>query len=226
MIVETYRKHRLGFASPLGDESRDQFIDHLRKPASASTDPLRGRAQVDFLHLPEWGNLVVKHYMRGGLMRHFSQRHHFRGRASRGELEFRTLQSLHAAGLPVPQPLGWAESGRLLVQTWLFLTEIPRANTLAQIAQDDTAQAVSLLPEVGRLIDLLVDQEIHHVDLHPGNILVDEQQKLYLIDFDKAAHVANEGSELRDRHYRRWNRAIAKHQLPSNLNLSQSPATT
>lgn len=217
MTVETHREYRLGFARPLSPDARHELVGHLEKPASASEDPLLGRAQADFLNLPSWGNIVVKHYMRGGLMRHLSRRLHLRRGSCRGELEFRMLKSLRADGFPVPEPLGWAERGHLLVQTWLFLAEIPRAKTLAQLDQSDPAQALELLPKVSELINRLIEQKIHHVDLHPGNVLVDEKNNVHLIDFDKAARVTYSPDELRERHYRRWNRAIAKHQLSPKL---------
>ncbi|MDB4385207.1 AarF/UbiB family protein [Opitutaceae bacterium] len=223
MIVETHRNTRLGFSRSLSPAERDQLIDHLGKSASAPADPLQGRAQVDFMNLPSWGAIVVKSYMRGGLIRHISHRHHLRSSQSRGEAEFRMLQSLRENNLPVPEPLGWAEQGRLWVQTWLFLAEIPNARTLAEISRSDHKRAAMLLAGVSKLIDRLCDLEIHHVDLHPGNVLVDNHDKVFLIDFDKAAPTTESTKALRDRCYRRWNRAIAKHSLSSGLNLPLLP---
>lgn len=219
MIVETYRNTRLGFARSLTSEERDQLIGHLAKPTSAAADPLQGRAQVDFLNLTSWGPIVVKPYMRGGLIRHISRRHHFRGSQSRAEAEFRMLQSLRENDFPVPEPLGWAEQGRLWVQTWLFMAEISDAQTLAAISRSDTKRAIALLAATGDLVDRLCDLKIHHVDLHPGNVLVDKDDNVFLIDFDKAATTITSVNALRDRHHQRWNRAIAKHSLSSELKL-------
>jgi tRNA A-37 threonylcarbamoyl transferase component Bud32 len=220
MIVETHRNYRLGFAQCLTTEDRDQLIDHLQQPASVAANPLQGRAQVDFMTLPSWGAIVVKPYMRGGLMRHVSRRHHLRSNRSRGESEFRILQSLRQEGLPVPEPIGWAEHGQLWVKTWLFIAEIPRSQTLSAIARTDAEQAATHLASVRQWIDRLVDLKIHHVDLHPGNVLVDDQNKVFLIDFDKASPSSDSSQVLRDRHHRRWNRALAKHGLPACLTLS------
>lgn len=225
MIVESHQKYRLGFAQPLPAEDREQLLKHLGQPASSSEDPLQGRAQADFISLPNWGNIVVKHYMRGGLMRHLSRRSHLRRATCRGELEFRMLESLGKSGLPVPKPLGWADRGLLFVETWLFLAEIPHSSTLAQIDQTHPDQARELIPQVSDLVDRLVELNIHHIDLHPGNVLIDAQKNAHLIDFDKAARVSCTPDELRDRHYRRWNRAIAKHQLSSELQLPSSSAS-
>lgn len=224
MIVESHKKYRLGFAQPLPLDARAQLIGHLGQPASASDDPLLGRAQADFITLPSWGKIVVKHYMRGGLMRYISRRRHLRRRTCRGEQEFRMLQSLREAGVPVPDPLGWAERGLLFVETWLFLAEIPNSRTLAQLDQTSPAQARELMPKVSELIDSLTEGHLHHVDLHPGNVLIDDQNKVYLIDFDKAARATCSPAELSDRYHRRWNRAIAKHQLSPELRIP-APAT-
>jgi 3-deoxy-D-manno-octulosonic acid kinase len=219
MIVETHRHTRLGFARNLTPAERDRLIDHLRKPASAPADPLQGRAQVDFMNLPSWGKIVVKHYLRGGLIRRVSHRHHLRGSQSRGEAEFRMLQTLREHNFPVPEPLGWAEQGRLWVQTWLFIAEIPQARTLAEISCSEREGAATFLAEVSNLIDRLCDLKIHHVDLHPGNVVVNGNDHVFLIDFDKAAPTTESTNALRDRYHRRWNRAIAKHALSSGLKL-------
>ena len=219
MIVETHRNYRLGFAHSLAAEDRDHLIDHLGKPVTAATDPLQGRAQVDFMSLPAWGAFVVKRYMRGGLMRHIIRRYHLRSGQSRGESEFRMLQKLRENDFPVPQPFGWAEHGRLWVQTWLFLAEIPGAQTLAEISREDPARAETLLGSVSKLINRLGELNIHHVDLHPGNVLIDALDQVTLIDFDKATSNLLIKNDLSDIYYRRWNRAITKHHLPTSLNL-------
>jgi predicted unusual protein kinase regulating ubiquinone biosynthesis (AarF/ABC1/UbiB family) len=60
----------------------------------------------------------------------------------------------------------------------------------------------------------LAENRILHVDLHPGNILVDTRPQVYIIDFDKAVTTAYHSSKLRQRYIRRWRRAVIKHELP------------
>ena len=59
--------------------------------------------------------------------------------------------------------------------------------------------------------------QILHVDLHLGNVLVDSNSRVYLIDFDKARYSIQNKDKLRDKYLRRWRRAVIKHRLPEKL---------
>jgi predicted Ser/Thr protein kinase len=56
------------------------------------------------------------------------------------------------------------------------------------------------------------------VDLHPGNVLVTPENRLYLIDFDKARTTPVNRRRLREKYIRRWQRAVLKYRLPAFLN--------
>jgi 3-deoxy-D-manno-octulosonic acid kinase len=64
---------------------------------------------------------------------------------------------------------------------------------------------------------LLIEEGIYHVDLHPGNVLVDNNHNVYVIDFDKARCWTGPKNELRDLYLHRWRRAVIKHNLPETL---------
>jgi 3-deoxy-D-manno-octulosonic acid kinase len=55
------------------------------------------------------------------------------------------------------------------------------------------------------------------VDLHPGNVLVDSNSRVYLIDFDKARYSYLNKDKLRVKYISRWRRAVIKHRLPESL---------
>jgi tRNA A-37 threonylcarbamoyl transferase component Bud32 len=220
LCFKHHQGFRLGFIGNANSEHLDQLVEFLRQPTVAETDPLNGRVLAKVVELPDWGSVVIKAYVRGGWMRYISHRRHVRSRESRAQKEFQLLQMLHDEGFPVPQPLAWAERGTLLVHKWLILSEVPEAQTLAQLARDNPDRAYDLLPRVRQLIQELIDRGVHHVDLHPGNVLIDAENDVHLIDFDKGAEVAYTQSDLRQRYHRRWNRAVAKHNLPDKLQFS------
>jgi 3-deoxy-D-manno-octulosonic acid kinase len=66
-------------------------------------------------------------------------------------------------------------------------------------------------------ISLLIQNDILHVDLHPGNVVVDVQEKVYLLDFDKGCVYHGNRQKLKDRYLARWQRAVKKHRLPEML---------
>jgi RIO-like serine/threonine protein kinase len=127
------------------------------------------------------------------------------------------LLTLRSLGFDVPRPLAWAERGRIWVHTWLIMEERPDAKTLAELAGTDESRARKLLPQISEVVGRLISHQIHHVDFHPGNVLVDPEDRICLIDFDKTARVTIPTSELAERYRRRWQRAVTKHALPSWL---------
>lgn len=218
MIVQQHHGVRFGSAAALPASLLATLALHLQCSAAAPAGgALDGRVRPDFLHLPGPGAVVVKHYVRGGWMRFVSRRCYLRTARSRGRTEYEMLHLLGTLGFDVPRPVAWAERGSLWVHAWLIMEELPGVLTLARIARDDPERARALLSGVGEMVARLVDHRIHHVDFHPGNILVDSDDHLHPIDFDKAARVTCPAPELAQRYERRWQRAVAKHRLPAWL---------
>ena len=83
--------------------------------------------------------------------------------------------------------------------------------------QDETL-ARRAANSVTEQISLLIQNNILHVDLHPGNVVVDDQGRVFLVDFDKGRIYSGSKTDLRDRYIARWRRAIIKHRLPMMLN--------
>ena len=171
----------------------------------------------DFIDLPEWGAVVVKHYVRGGWIRFLNRRSYLRCGRSRCRAEFEMLLRLSGLGFDVPRPLAWVERGTLWVHAWLIMEERTQAVTLAELSRTEAARARAVLPQLADAVGRLIEHGIHHVDLHPGNVLVDASDRVCLIDFDKAAEVTWARPELAERYRRRWQRAVVKHNLPSWL---------
>jgi 3-deoxy-D-manno-octulosonic acid kinase len=63
----------------------------------------------------------------------------------------------------------------------------------------------------------LIQNKIWHVDLHPGNVIVNPEGRVFLLDFDKAQIYHGGKQQLQGRYFARWKRAVIKHQLPVML---------
>jgi 3-deoxy-D-manno-octulosonic acid kinase len=145
-----------------------------------------GRGAVCFLQAP-FGNAVLRHYRRGGLIgRVNSDRYLWTGEErTRSFREFRLLSVLRARGLPVPAPVmaGYRRSG-----TWyradLMMTAIEHSTTLSCHALDGVAEA-GLWRQVGATIAAFHREGVFHADLNAHNILVDRDRQVWLIDFDR-----------------------------------------
>ncbi len=72
--------------------------------------------------------------------------------------------------------------------------------------------------EITRQTTILIDSGLYHVDLHPGNILVTDNDEIFIIDFHKARMSNGDKQKLHNKYSARWKRAIKKHGLPETLN--------
>lgn len=143
------------------------------------------------------GAAVLKHYLRGGQMASFSRdRYLFTGwERSRSFREWRLLAKLCAMQLPVPEPLAalCSKSGRSY-QAALLTRWINDARPLhAVLADCDDDHAAQLLSTTLQSISELHAAGVYHPDMNFSNIIIDAAEKIWLIDFDRAA-MLNPGS--------------------------------
>ena len=107
------------------------------------------------------------------------------------EREARTLQHLARAGVSVPIPLltGTEGAARLSPRSYLALALLKEACSLEEILLGRHAPPVSrtrLAHSLGLLVRALHEAGTFHGDLHAGNILVDPEGRLVLIDLHGA----------------------------------------
>jgi 3-deoxy-D-manno-octulosonic acid kinase len=209
---------RLGCLRRLPPEDLDRLVRAFDAAGGQAGRPvLAGRAAMVHLRLDAAGPVVVKPYRRGGLLGRVIRHTYLHGRQHRSQMEYDWLLRATDMGLTVPVPVAFAFRGHWFYRCWLVTRAVPGARTLAQMSLQGPDAAARLLPELARQMELLVRHAVWHPDLHPGNVLVDGQQRLFLIDFDKVTRVSASPRRLRLRYRRRWQRAVRKHQLPAEL---------
>lgn len=151
---------------------------------------LSGRGRTVRLLLNGIGRVVIKHYRRGGVLGRLVSHRYLRLGATRCENEFRMLVRVRAMGVSAPEPILFAYKGSLFYKAWLVTKEVERSQSLFHLAQNGTLQggldAVAITEKVADLVTRLIVNGVKHVDLHPGNVLIDEHGEVFLIDFDKA----------------------------------------
>ncbi|WP_373766283.1 3-deoxy-D-manno-octulosonic acid kinase [Glaesserella sp.] len=132
-------------------------------------------------------NSVLRHYYRGGLFGKFvKDRYWFNGNENtRAMKEFALLQQLHRWNLPVPRPIAVKITRQCCVyQADILLEKIDETQDLSQYLQTQSLTGEQY-QQIGALIRQLHDHHVHHSDLNIHNILLDQQGKFWLIDFDK-----------------------------------------
>jgi 3-deoxy-D-manno-octulosonic acid kinase len=196
--------------------------DHIQHPGShlfdaddweqqgALVGEAEGRGKVLFLETA-FGAAVLRQYLRGGWAAMVSRdRYLFSGfETSRPVLEYKVLEQLAAAGLPVPEPLAamCVRDGRFY-SGWLMTRRIMGVTPLADLIESHRGDQ-ELWQKTGACIRRFHDFGLVHADLNARNILVDEGGRVFLIDFDRARLIKGQ-SRAFQRNLQRLHRSLRK----------------
>ena len=196
--------------NPAYEGVSEAWFDPAYWGADARAVSTGGRGSAWFIDADQ-GDMVLRHYRRGGLISRFSERSYvYTGwKRTRAFREFQLLKELYDQGLPVPEPVAaYAQrSGGLLYHAAILIRKIEGAVPLPE------APGVSneaLWRQVGEMIRRFHDAGLDHVDLNCDNILV-AQGQLYLIDLDRCRHHDRRaGAGWRESNLQRLRRSVVK----------------
>jgi 3-deoxy-D-manno-octulosonic acid kinase len=180
------------------------------KQKGALAGEAEGRGSAYFVDTG-FGPAVLRQYLRGGWAARISRdRYFFTGfEGSRPLAEFRIMEQLSGAGLPVPAPLAaLCRRHGLHYSGWLMTRRITNAIPLADlllVRSDDP----ELWRGTGRCIRRFHDYGLVHADLNARNILVDRTGEIYLIDFDRA-RFKQRGAAVFAANIKRFRRSLEK----------------
>ncbi len=96
-----------------------------------------------------------------------------RGRArSIAQREADNLRELARAGMAVPRPLGWCDSGALGARSAMWMEHLEHCGSLRDLAVRAPAAAARFVPELARAVGRLHTQGWYHRDLYLAHWLV------------------------------------------------------
>ncbi|MCU0598356.1 MAG: AarF/UbiB family protein [Desulfobacterales bacterium] len=215
--LQYFQSYRFGSDVFLSEKQLSQIVSCFYEPLRNVGLNLGGRTAVCAMELSGVGPVVVKRYTRGGVIRRFIKKTYIRIGKTRGQSEYELLQELNRMGVHAPDPVAFAFKGSIFYQAWIITREIKDTQTLSALSFSNPVQTRLAMTQLRDQVQRLIDNQIHHVDLHPGNVLVDRSGSIHIIDFDKAKTVALPGEQLKTRYIRRWQRAVDKHHLPKMI---------
>jgi len=208
---------RFGAAVRLSGRQLARLVAVFENPDPTRGPALGGRQAVSRIYLDGIGPVVVKHYRRGGLVARVIRQTYVNFGKPRSRHEFEQLERVRQLGVDAPEPVAYAFCGTLVYRAWLISREILGAQSLAQLSRTSIERTHRAMDALTRHVAVLVAHGIRHRDFHPGNVLVDSADRVFLIDFDKADRYRGSRATLAGKYVRRWNRAVEKHGLPPVL---------
>jgi len=175
-----YDEHYLSI-SPEQCFDLDYWHRHSKVVGSA-----KGRGITWFVQLDGFQG-ALRHYRRGGLFSKLVSDHYiFRSwEKTRSYQELIVLNHLKNFGVNVPAPIAARAIKRhFCYQADLMTEKIPYARDLVSILQEREISD-DLYRKIGREIRKMHDAQVNHTDLNIHNILIDMDENVWIIDFDK-----------------------------------------
>ena len=103
--------------------------------------------------------------------------------------EFRILQKMLQAGLSVPRPIAARVNRQGIFYTAdLITSRIDHSSSMGDSLKENSLSS-DLWKNIGSCIASFHKQGFYHHDLNIENILIDSDQKVFLLDFDKAVQM-------------------------------------
>ncbi|WP_321459207.1 3-deoxy-D-manno-octulosonic acid kinase [uncultured Vibrio sp.] len=179
-----------------------------------------GRGTTWFVQLDTM-QAALRHYRRGGLFgKLVKDQYWFSGwDKTRSAEEFQLLLTLIKAGVNVPRPIAArAVKVGLTYQADLLSERIPNARDLVSILQERSLSK-AMYKKIGQEIAKMHNAGVNHTDLNIHNILIDDKDKVWIIDFDKCRK--QEHGKWEKQNLERLLRSFKKEKVKCNIKWQQ-----
>lgn len=172
--------------SLVGEPNQDMFVPEFWQLQNKITGQAKGRGTTIFVE-HEGQQWVLRHYKRGGLVgKVLSDQYFFTGvERSRPFEEFQLLEYMRNQGLRVPTPVAarihrWG----LIYRGDLITLNIPNSRDLHHVLCNNPL-SVEEWYKVGQALATMHNCQVYHHDANVRNIMMDSDNQIWLIDFDR-----------------------------------------
>ena len=169
----------------------------------------QGRGTTWFIQL-DGIQAALRHYRRGGLFgKLVEDQYRFSDcESTRCAMELNVLSVLANAGVNIPKPIAArAIKSGLLYRADLMSERIPNAKDLVDVLVNSPIDA-DVYRRIGQEVRKMHDAGVNHTDLNIHNILLDDSQTVWIIDFDKCRQQA--GDDWKESNLNRLKRSFLK----------------
>ena len=222
MNMKNYKVEKLAqrwvlFNPELMSQLKSEYFDcAILRDKGLVTGSAAGRGETCFYRSGEkiW---ALRHYLRGGFIARFLHDQYFglRLKNTRAWAEWHLLNDMIELGLPVPVPVAASVIKRgLFYQADLITEYLENTHTLSDILENKKIDKAIWI-NIGQTVRNFHNHSVFHSDLNARNILLDEQQKVYLIDFDQC--MFKQGDEWKQKNLDRLKRSLQKFKFKQEL---------
>ena len=152
-----------------------------------------GRATVWFIQQGDHG-MLLRHYYRGGLVGKVNKDRFWREpeQQSRAIKEFDLLTQLVEKGLPVPKPIAarMIKTGLFSYRADILVEVIPGAVDVFRLLRERQLPAKQW-HALGAVVRRMHDENVYHSDLNCHNLMLDDHDSPWIVDFDKCGFKEN-----------------------------------
>ncbi len=184
---------------------------YLSRNSKIAEKKIAGRGAVVFFQHDNY-SLVLRHYHRGGLPARFSaDKYLWTGfERTRAWREYNLLKFIQSCDLPAPRVYAAHIKKRGLFYTGDLITH--RIDGTESLGERLAAERLSRLnfERIGATIGRFHEKMIDHVDLNANNLLLDQKDRVYLIDFDRCRVRRDGNVDWRQDNLRRLRRSLVK----------------
>lgn len=200
----------------LKDDPKQAFDPEFWRQQDSLIGSAQGRGTTWFVQT-QTIQAALRHYRRGGLFgKLIADTYWFSDwEKTRSYQEYDLLNTLIEAGVNVPRPLAArAIRNGLTYKADLLSEKILNARDLVSILIDG-ALPEEIYRKIGQEIGKMHHAQVNHTDLNIHNILIDDSDKVWIIDFDKCCQQSGDTwkqSNL-DRLKRSFEKEVVRHQI-------------